>query len=197
VLPLVDGDDVEKDSLIFACLDGKTWEEVIPVKSQRPSAKKHVENQRSSIKRKKQELGTVFDEMQAILKEKNISKIEVHALTGTPIVHRIDTEGQKEPILAQPPVRDKNDSPASPSDDDNNIAAQVQHDQTKDAKQQKSRSVRNRHKQPDVTRTPNVTQPAELPAPLTEQHASQDDDDAKVKEKLRQLRAQRQQEQHS
>jgi hypothetical protein len=39
-----DDDDVEKDSLIFACLDGKLWEEVIPVKNQRPNVTPEEDN---------------------------------------------------------------------------------------------------------------------------------------------------------
>jgi hypothetical protein len=193
VLPFLDDDDVEKDSLIFACLDGKLWEEVIPVKNQRPSAKKHVENQRSSLKRKKEELGAMLGEAKAVLEEKQISKIQLRALTGAPIIHRRDVEGEHDAAVGHQPMNDQGALLGAGSDGEDNYVVKARDDQPKDVEQHPTRPSRGRRKQVDEGQASNETPTGQPPILLSDQRATLDDDDAKVRERLRQLRAQRQQ----
>ncbi len=201
VLPLVEGDDVGEKKLVIASLDGNTWEEVIPIKSRLPSAKKHVENQRSALKRKKQELGAIFGDLQAILNEKYASKPQLHALTGAPIIHRRDAEEQNDPILGSPPAGDA-DTPLdidaagekAPQAPDNRPILEPTDAPLRPTRGRRTRVDNNAEA---AGQAPNMTSLAPPPTPPPEQPAVQDDDDAKVRERLRLLRAQRQQDTHS
>ena len=164
-----------------------------------------VQNQRSALNRKKQELGSLYNEMQAVLAEKCVLKTQLHALSGTPIIHRRDVGDQNDARLGHEPTKD-GDIPlgaASNTEGNKDKAAHGRDKaptfQPKEADQRPKRGRRplvDNHAE-GGGQAPKVTPLVQPLASLPEQPAVQDDDDAKVRERLRQLRAQRQQDSHS
>lgn len=214
VLPLTQGENVEGDKLVIACLDGKIWEEVIPLKSKLPSAKKHAINQRSAVKQKKRELNTVREDLQAVLTAKYLETPKVRALTEEAILSpskRANDEmfieeasaeiklPQEEEVSVLPvEVVDTHISPpklmkVSPTNQDSEPSSQLV----------KANSSRTRkRKTPNSTEMPPTKPESEISS-LSDNSLTEDpllveqDDDADIRERLRQLRAQRQHKEHS